>query len=599
MANNTLASNQNNDFFQINKGIEDGTLNMRALPNSDSSLLGSIEENLIIFPALRKGSWLYLDIYNPKRGSSKGMWLNSGRTGGFARKIPRDEAKVYVSGDLGVDKISVFSMPSNDWKSCQKSTGCKGVSWPKAGDELKILKSKLVEENNESSSGETTYQLYYQVNHNGKNGWVNSAFVEPDKVKIKRVCKPEGSLNNQEKTEPVKVVKDIAKTIVSPSCNGNNKYFEKELSNDMMTKLPRDSRFPSDCIKESLKMLGKKVNLAKSAGFLVCTNGRQKKSAYPPCLSENYLTSVHNSFTKTMSCMGIKPKEIFPLFLIESNFATNSLSPTGARGLGHFIQSTISSLNGIKGPVSKEIGKLMNSSKKECKDIANFIDKNRMSSSNKCSAVSIPPNPLANIFYTATLWKNNKRRLATTLGHKQALDKKEKELKAEAAKLRKLEKKLIREATRQRTKAKLKKKRAELKRARKQLKLKNLELSSYRENRALNHPELKKVINELALYAHNWGVDGVNNVLKAYLRTHKISRIKFKNFKGGKGGFLSFYKSVNFGEKSNRKEEKANYVYKSISKNGNGKSARGSKSTIQSWVKRVNKKVGGNKCGSF
>lgn len=219
-------------------------------------------------------------------------------------------------------------------------------------------------------------------------------------------------------------------------CSRSNNYLENELA-DLKTNgslagdlirggLRSDSWIKHACVRSSLSS---KFSESTSY-FRSCSAADSKASTVRkrPCLSENYVTLISNSFDVAIQCLSPmmgetedekkrEALELLGMFYIESGMHMNAMSSTGAGGFGQMTQSAIRSVN------QNELGRIRETLTNQggiCARLSEeYLKKEtpmRDDASLNCDRISIKKgNPLTNLIYSIANVMQSKRSLAKNI----------------------------------------------------------------------------------------------------------------------------------------------------------------------------------------
>lgn len=157
--------------------------------------------------------------------------------------------------------------------------------------------------------------------------------------------------------------------------------------------------FPAECIYASMKKVGMEAPVYWKCGEddKMLSSTKMPK----PCLSEKYVSYVHENFLKAMECAGLDPYETFPLISEESGFQLNV--GNGGAGIG---QQNSGSVNGLN--EGKFVEKILKERSEQCKPLLELMRKSdgtlmtRIDSRYPCQYVALPYNPgLALLYFGA------------------------------------------------------------------------------------------------------------------------------------------------------------------------------------------------------
>ena len=119
-----------------------------------------------------------------------------------------------------------------------------------------------------------------------------------------------------------------------------------------------------------------------------------------PCLSSRYLTLVYDSFVKSMQCLGIDPKETFPMFGVESGFQVNIGDP-GGWGIAQLTPGGVRSQDWAR---TFEPYK----SNPACASVQQQISTPMSHTVGQCERISIPTDPTRSFLMGGKLYLENK-----------------------------------------------------------------------------------------------------------------------------------------------------------------------------------------------
>jgi len=215
-------------------------------------------------------------------------------------------------------------------------------------------------------------------------------------------------------------------------CTARNNYLDGQLSalstrGDFLGQLSQSNLLGKESIrKECFTGHMKSVFLNQQKSFGACGPGvtRASQNQYRPCISEKYVRTVKNSFDVISQCLkGIYISEsdilaTYALMTVESGLHMNALSPTGAGGVGQFVQDGIRDIN--TNEISNVKIQLAQSKELVCRKLGQeVLSKNppmKDSPRSSCDRISISNgNPALNMIYTFAYVHMNKMRLKKDL----------------------------------------------------------------------------------------------------------------------------------------------------------------------------------------
>lgn len=190
-------------------------------------------------------------------------------------------------------------------------------------------------------------------------------------------------------------------------CPAGRLYYEKILMNSANSNTLKDlissatsenPKFPKKCILHVMNRAGLgKINLG------VCSKavGAVARGGSKPCVTENLVNATYNAYVDVMDCLNINPKFLFPKISQESGFLINAFGIGRDGGIGQFTQSAIEETNKVYDDYMKQM-EVAAGAKPSCARIMhykNLLKKANPSSTQRCSMIGIPENPLRNIVY--------------------------------------------------------------------------------------------------------------------------------------------------------------------------------------------------------
>lgn len=220
-------------------------------------------------------------------------------------------------------------------------------------------------------------------------------------------------------------------------CNAQNRYLEDEISSlskrsGVLGDVIRAPVRPNSIIKPACVQMGMNIKFgASSKTFRECSPNGALRSAFRPCISENYFKLVNNSFDLVSSCMKdfIAPgasektqkldvRAVYALINVESGFHVNAMSGTGAGGIGQFTAPAIQDVNtnelhdvrvALEGHPNPQCGRMS----MEFLDSMNPI---RPGKAQSCDRISLKNgNPIKNMIYTYAYLKGVKKDMNTII----------------------------------------------------------------------------------------------------------------------------------------------------------------------------------------
>lgn len=222
-----------------------------------------------------------------------------------------------------------------------------------------------------------------------------------------------------------------------------HKYFTDRDDNDLV-----DAQFPKKCVHFAMKHFVVNIFSADTkpvANFATCSanQGVPQHTHWGPCITEDYVNLIYNSFMDITSCLDLPQRSILPKLMNESGFHINTFAPlrvmSAASGIkkeplnypwptlnpGEHIIGGDAGIGQLTGPaladISENIGewkdKIFRSDKPACKRITKFIKNNpeleqvKKDLPNRCSLIHAPENPMVSLIYYGVLFKTIERNI--------------------------------------------------------------------------------------------------------------------------------------------------------------------------------------------
>lgn len=190
-------------------------------------------------------------------------------------------------------------------------------------------------------------------------------------------------------------------------CPAGRLYYEKLLTNPTNSKLIKDltdsavaedTKFPKKCILHVMNATG----LGRSSlGICSKAVGPVSRGGSKPCVTETLVNAVYNSYVDVMDCLNLNPKFLFPKISQESGFLLNAFGVGRDGGIGQFTEAAIAETNKVYDDYIKQM-EIAAAGKPSCARIIqhkSLLKKANPSSSQRCSMIGVPENPLRNIVY--------------------------------------------------------------------------------------------------------------------------------------------------------------------------------------------------------
>lgn len=172
---------------------------------------------------------------------------------------------------------------------------------------------------------------------------------------------------------------------------------------------PKPDDIAPFCIFTAMKQFPDFKNFYASCGD--CKSGRCSpvRGSSKPCLTQNYVSAVYNSFADVTDCLGLSQKQILPKLSNESGFHINTYGGAGDTGIGQLTAIAIKDSNMFW---ENYVSEVKNSKAPACKRIMPLVSKmskTRSDGRDSCSLMLPPENPLKNIFYTGIVSRRNQQ----------------------------------------------------------------------------------------------------------------------------------------------------------------------------------------------
>ena len=182
------------------------------------------------------------------------------------------------------------------------------------------------------------------------------------------------------------------------TCDEHNNYIENSLTKDPLAiKKNFDESFSPICTYAALQ--------ANVKGHRQCINGISHYKKTPPCLSEQYHKSIHNSLILVAQCTGMDVKVLFDLFNTESSLHMNVRSKRYATGPAQLTGGFIRDIN------LRVMEQVFDENNKACLEIKLYVPK-KMPDKYTCDRLAPPPvSPLQNMLYGAMGFRDMREQL--------------------------------------------------------------------------------------------------------------------------------------------------------------------------------------------
>jgi hypothetical protein len=197
------------------------------------------------------------------------------------------------------------------------------------------------------------------------------------------------------------------------ACDPARNYFEQGLQ-----KIPpiyREERakssneFPRVCMTYIMRNFFSGAQVTPSQSFAACTtaNSQPQPGVLKPCVTAQYVTTIYNYFGDISDCFAMPQRDFLPKLYNESGLHINTLGAGFDAGISQFVGVTIADSNEYFEKYKKEA---MTSKKDSCQRLAPYLKSMKASTAEKahrCQLMSVPENPLKNLFYLAIKYKRD------------------------------------------------------------------------------------------------------------------------------------------------------------------------------------------------
>lgn len=210
-----------------------------------------------------------------------------------------------------------------------------------------------------------------------------------------------------------------------------------------------EAQFPKKCMHFAMKHFVENIFSAQKKAvpnFATCDamDGVPVHGHWGPCMTEDYINVIYNSFMDVTACLGLPQRNILPKLMNESGFHLNTFAPLrvlnkstgkinpdpisypfpqlgpddhvigGDSGIG---QLTGPALVDIKDNLEEWKSKILNSKKPSCVRAVQFMksipepDEVQSKLPYRCSLIHTPENPMLSLIYYGVLYKTIERNL--------------------------------------------------------------------------------------------------------------------------------------------------------------------------------------------
>lgn len=321
-------------------------------------------------------------------------------------------------------------------------------------------------------------------------------------------------------------------------CEGKKGSFEEEFAEHGFVK---EIDFLPDidpvCTLEAMRIRQKPDRYC--AGNNIVKN--TKRDPFVHCLGPNYHKALHNTLSIVSRCMGLQPQDLLGLLTAESGFNINTISPTGATGIGQVVDGWVSNFNDTYRPHFLKV--VENSQDPECKKVWPHMVMTDTYPGRKCDAVKPPTAPVQSMFVGLAHFVLAEMKLADNLldyASRVGMAPSDPASKIIFDEIRTLERRLVdlkqqsvsipqRPGWREEQRAM----REEINR------IETFDLPHLQRKVVLQNEDLRRMMREAAIYSHNYGTGTGPMLLNLFLAS-RTDRITYSAFTGPNGAFAKF-----------------------------------------------------------
>ena len=204
-------------------------------------------------------------------------------------------------------------------------------------------------------------------------------------------------------------------------CSRERLYMQRDLEKlpDVLKKrhvAEQRNEFPRQCVEFMLRYWGN-AGLDKPADYFAScrsADAKPERGNFKPCVSEEYVNSIYNSYSDILSCLGIPGRERLPKLLTESGGHINTVGAGWDAGIAQLVGPSIEHANTQFEEIRR---KFLNSSGPACDRMRNVITglkplptegkkgffrrTKELGIENRCGLLTPVDNPALSIFYLA------------------------------------------------------------------------------------------------------------------------------------------------------------------------------------------------------
>lgn len=201
------------------------------------------------------------------------------------------------------------------------------------------------------------------------------------------------------------------------ACDKKRQYYENQiLSQPHLGDLLQHREavdFPQTCIISTMNHFNvPKTNYA----FCARPNSQVISPAAKPCVTPNLVNLTYNGFMDITECLQLSPKALLPKIDFESGFFLNAYGGDKEGGVGQLTRAAIAEVNSFYDRYMNEVETSTNPACLRVLKYKNLLGKVPTGPDQRCSLMSLPENPMRNIFYTAIFNRINRDLLTGEAG---------------------------------------------------------------------------------------------------------------------------------------------------------------------------------------
>lgn len=184
------------------------------------------------------------------------------------------------------------------------------------------------------------------------------------------------------------------------ACTDENSYLEDFLNDHGPEP---ESVLPALCVERA------QLNLPARGYYGFCQGpvGMPGRTHPRPCVSENYVRTIHSALLDVSECLGYDPRWAFASFNLESALHINAVGAAGDVGVGQLTKAAINQVN-MRARIDAE-EMVRNSSIPACQRLRGFMAPHSSDPAQRCGFMTMPENPRRNLIYSILLLRENRK----------------------------------------------------------------------------------------------------------------------------------------------------------------------------------------------